>query len=312
MVIELLVGAEYMNSSFYFINNSQAMVLAHNLRWKIMRMLIENQPIYAKQLAEELEMSESKIHYHLAQLRKAGLIEFEGFRSMKQGRAKLLKPIASQFQLSLLEKSPSMKETFFSKIIYPLFCKQSVFNAYIIVGSSVPHGKYDAISRDGHLAGELCWYLGSNVFTKVNNNISNLVLTDLEYMSLKKIPSNNRNLILIGGHITNELTSMYNEILKVKFNVFFSENKIIADGKDFKNPEDGLIAVFRNPGDRESWILMLAGVGSLGTRATIFSITNECSEILNNEDEFVTILKGVFSKKNQISGVTGLLTKGLK
>jgi len=42
------------------------MVLAHNLRWKIMQMLIENQPIYAKQLAEELEMSESKIHYHLA------------------------------------------------------------------------------------------------------------------------------------------------------------------------------------------------------------------------------------------------------
>jgi DNA-binding Lrp family transcriptional regulator len=312
MVIELLFRAEYMNSSRYFINNSQAMILAHNLRWKIMRMLIENQPIYAKQLAEKLEMSESKIHYHLAQLRKAGLIEFEGFRSMKQGRAKLLKPIASQFQLSLLENPPSMKETFFSKVIYPLFCKQNVFDAYIIVGSSVPHGKYDAISRDGHLAGELCWYLGSNVFTEVNNKISNLVLTDLEYMSLKKKSSNNRNLILIGGHITNELTAEYNEILKLKFNVFFSESKIIADGKSFEDPEDGLIALFQNPGDRKSWILMLAGVGSLGTRATIFSITNECSEILNNEDEFVTILKGVLSKKNQISGVTGLLTKGLK
>jgi len=301
-----------MNPSHYFINNSQAMVLAHNLRWKIMRMLIEKQPIYAKQLAEELKTSESKIHYHLTQLRKAGLVEFEGFRSIKQGRAKLLKPVASQFQLSLLEKTPSRKETFFSKVISPFFCKRSVFNAYIIVGSSVPHGKYDAISRDGHLAGELCWYLGSNVFTKTDHKISNLVMTDLEYMSLKKRTSNNRNLILIGGHITNEITALYNEELRDKFNVLFSENEIIVDGKNFKDPEDGLIAVFRNPEDRKSWILMLAGVGSLGTRATIFSITNECPEILNNEDEFVTILKGVFSKKNQISGVTGILTKGLK
>jgi len=301
-----------MKSSLYFINNSQAMVLAHNLRWKIMRMLIKNQPIYAKQLAEELKISESKIHYHLTQLREAGLIEFEGFRSIKQGRAKLLKPVASQFQLSLMEPPPSIKETFFSKVISPLFCKQSIFNAYIIVGSSIPHGKYDASSRDGHLAGELGWYLGSNVLTSENNKISNLVLTDLEYLSLKKSSTNNGNLILIGGHITNEITAYFNERLKNKFNVFFSENKIIADGKDFKDPENGLIAVIRNPEDQKSWVLMLAGVGSLGTRATIFSITNECSEFLNDEDEFVTILKGVFNKKNQISGVIGLLTKGLK
>jgi len=288
------------------------MVLAHNLRWKIMRMLIKNQPIYAKQLAEELKISESKIHYHLTQLREAGLIEFEGFRSIKQGRAKLLKPVASQFQLSLMENPPSIKETFFSNVIFPLFCKQSILNAYIIVGSSIPHGKYDASSRDGHLAGELGWYLGSKVLTCVNNNISNLVLTDLEYLSLKKSSSNNRNLILIGGHITNEITAYYNEKLKNKFNVFFSENKIIVDGKSFKDPENGLIAVFRNPENQKSWVLMLAGVGSLGTRAAIFSITNERLELLNDESEFVTILKGVFNKKNEISGVTDLLTKGLK
>ncbi|MHA1946908.1 MAG: ArsR/SmtB family transcription factor [Candidatus Hodarchaeales archaeon] len=301
-----------MHSSLYFINNAQALVLAHDLRWKIMQMLIKNQPIYAKQLAEDLELSESKIHYHLTQLREAGLIEFEGIRSIKQGRAKLLKPVASRFQLSLLEKPLSMKETFFSKFIFPYFYKQNVFSGYIIVGSSIPHGKYDATSRDGHLAGELCWYLGSNVFTGNTKNVANLVLTDLEYVSLKKSFTNKRNLILIGGHITNEITAQYNENLKEKFNVFFSENKLIADGKSFKAPEDGLIALFRNPEHQKSWILVLAGVGSLGTRATIFSIINECPEVLNNENEFVTILKGEFSKKNQISGVTGLLTKGLK
>ncbi len=305
-------GAEYMRSSLYFIDNTQALVLAHDLRWKIMQMLIKKQPIYAKQLAEELKLSESKIHYHLTQLREAGLIELEGIRSIKQGHAKLLKPVASQFILSLLEKPLSMKETFFSRFISPYFYKQNAFNAYIIVGSSIPHGKYDATSRDGHLAGELCWYLGSNAFTGTARNISNLVLTDLEYLLLKKNFANNKNLILIGGHITNEITALYNEKLKEKFNVFFSENKIVADGKSFKDPEDGLIALFRNPRYQKSWILVLAGVGSLGTRATIFSIINECPEVLKNENEFVTILKGEFSKKNQISGVIGLLTKGLK
>jgi len=105
-----------MHSSLYFINNAQALVLAHELRWKIMQLLIKNQPIYAKQLAEDLELSESKIHYHLTQLREAGLIEFEGIRPIKQGRAKLLKPVASQFQLSLLETHLSMNRTFLMDI----------------------------------------------------------------------------------------------------------------------------------------------------------------------------------------------------
>ena len=301
-----------MESSFYFINNTQASVLAHDLRWKIMQILIKKQPIYAKQLAKELELSESKIHYHLTQLREAGLLEFEGIRSIKQGRAKLLKPVASHFQLSLLEKPLFMKETFFSKVLAPYFYKQSFFNAFIIVGSSIPHGKYDAISRDGHLAGELCWYLGSNAFTRIDKNISNLVLTDLEYLTLKKSFTNNKNLILIGGHITNEITALYNEELKEKFNVYFSENKIIADGKSYKEPENGLLAVFKNPKDQKSWILVLAGVGSIGTRAAIFSIINECLEVTRDENEFVIVLKGKFNKKNQISGVIGLLTKGLK
>ena len=49
-------GAEYLDSSLYFINNTQALVLAHELRWKIMQILYKNQPIYAKQLAEDLDL----------------------------------------------------------------------------------------------------------------------------------------------------------------------------------------------------------------------------------------------------------------
>ncbi|MHA1993501.1 MAG: ArsR/SmtB family transcription factor [Candidatus Hodarchaeales archaeon] len=298
-----------MNNSLYSIDPSQAMVLAHRLRWKIMRLLIQDEPIYAKQLAKELNVSESKIHYHLTQLRKAGLIELEGLRSMKQGRAKLLRPIATDFILSLLNNRSELHETVFDKLIFPRFCTSEIFEAQIVVGSSVPHGRYDAISRDGHLVGELCWYLGTNLASTSQSPSSNLVVTDLNYLSEKSDKHN--NLILIGGHITNELTAKYNKTLKEKFNVFFTENKIVAGELEFSDPNQALIAIFRNPIDKEKWVLILAGVRSLGTKSAIYSIVNDNIEILSEENEFVVILKGDLNEDEQISGVTGLLTKSL-
>ncbi len=298
-----------MNNSLYSIDPSQAMVLAHRLRWKIMRLLIQDEPIYAKQLAKELNVSESKIHYHLTQLRKAGLIELEGLRSMKQGRAKLLRPIATDFILSLLNNRSELHETVFDKLIFPRFCTSEIFEAQIVVGSSVPHGRYDAISRDGHLVGELCWYLGTNLANTSQSPSSNLVVTDLNYLSEKSDKHN--NLILIGGHITNELTAKYNKTLKEKFNVFFTENKIVAGELEFSDPNQALIAIFRNPIDKEKWVLILAGVRSLGTKSAIYSIVNDNIEILSEENEFVVILKGDLNEDEQISGVTGLLTKSL-
>lgn len=299
-----------MKRFLYPINPEQAMVLSHNLRWKIMKLLFQDEPIYAKQLAKELNVSESKIHYHLTQLRRVGLIELKGYRPIKQGRAKLLRPIATGFILSLLNDHSLSEESTFTKIFSSKFFSSGTFNTKIVVGSSVPHGKYDAVSRDSHLVGELCWYLGSKAIYKSNQHIPNHIITDLEFLAENS--RNQTNLILIGGHITNELTAMYNDILKSKFNVCFSENKIVSENNNYVEPSEGLIALFRHPKNANNWILILAGVRSLGTRATIYSVVNDCVELLSDEDEFVTILKGNSNKNNQISGVTGLLTKGIK
>ncbi len=299
-----------MRKSLYSINTTQAMVLAHELRWKIMKLLTQDEPIYAKQLAKKLNVSESKIHYHLTQLRNAGLIKLEGVRSIKQGRAKLLRPVASDFILSLLNSRFESDQSVFDRLIFPKFCTPDSFDAQIIVGSSVPHGRYDAISRDGHLVGELCWYLGTHLGTSLQFSSSDLVSTDQDYLANKQNPLT--NLILIGGHITNELTAKYNKTLKEKFNVFFTENKIVSDTNEFSDPTQGLIAVFRNPLDSEKWILILAGVRSLGTKSTIYSIVHDHIEILGEENEFVVILEGTLNQENKISGVTGLLSKSLK
>ena len=77
-------------------------------------------------------------------------------------------------------------------------------------------------------------------------------------------------------------------------------------------PSEGLIALFRNPDNVNNWILILAGVSSLGTQATIYSIINDRVDIFSDEDEFLTVLKGSVNKKQQISGITGLFTKSIK
>jgi hypothetical protein len=298
-----------MKSHLYNINPEQAVVLAHKLRWKIMKLLFQSDQIYAKQVAKKLNVSESKIHYHLDHLRHAGLIESEGILPIKQGRAKLLKPVASGFILSLSNETDLFEESTYTKILLPNFFSSGTFDAKIIVGSSVPHGRYDAISRDGHLVGDLCWYLGSKAASKSNHNIPNHVVTDLDF--LKENSRSQSNLILIGGHITNEMTARYNEVLKEKFNVYFRENKIIYGSKEYKEPSDGLISLFRNPKNSNKWILILAGVRSLGTRATIYSIVNDCIELFSDKDEFVTIIKGDLNGNKRVSGVTGLLIKGI-
>ena len=298
-----------MKNHLYSINPEQATVLSHKIRWKIMKLLFQSDQIYAKQLAKKLNVSESKIHYHLDQLRRAGLIESDRILPIKQGRAKLLKPVATGFIISLSNETNFSEESAYTKILMPNFFSSGTFDGKIVVGSAVPHGRYDAISRDGHLVGDLCWYLGSKAANKSNHNIPDHVVTDLDF--LKENTRYQSNLILIGGHITNELTAKYNETLKVKFSVYFRENKIIAENKEYKEPSDGLISLFRNPKNSKKWILILAGVRSLGTKATIYSIVNDCNELFSDKDEFVTIIKGDLNGSKQISRVTGLLTKGI-
>ncbi|MHA2239848.1 MAG: ArsR family transcriptional regulator [Candidatus Hodarchaeales archaeon] len=299
-----------MTESFFPIKSNQAMILSHEMRWKIMKLLLQEEKVYAKQLAEILKVSESKIHYHLAQLRRAGLIKLVGFHSIKQGRAKLLKPVASNFILTLMDQKLQQSDLVFNKIFVNRFYKSGMFNTQIVVGSSVPHGRYDAISRDGHLVGDLCWYLGAHTSLTQLSGKKNLVITDLEYNEKKT--KNISNLILIGGHITNELTAKYNTVLKNRFNIYFTENRIISKEREYFDPEDGLLAVFKNPNDLSKWILILAGVRSLGTRSAIYSIVNDCSEVFSNKDEFVSVIKGEINSKIQITGVKRLFIEERK
>ena len=78
----------------YKISPEKAQVIAHNIRWRIMELLSNDETLYAKSIAKMLGLSEQKVHYHLTQLREAGLLVPVGVRPIKRGRAKLFKPVA--------------------------------------------------------------------------------------------------------------------------------------------------------------------------------------------------------------------------
>jgi DNA-binding transcriptional ArsR family regulator len=296
-----------MSGNIYKISPRIAQVLAHDIRWQIMELLSTDESIYAKRIAETLEISESKVHYHLTQLRDAGLLTPVGTRAIKQGRAKLFKPVASQFLITLHENDFITDKTSFDCIFSRNFCDQGKFVSKIVVGSSQPHGKYDAISRDGYLAGELCWYLGNHLPLPKDFFVPNYVITDLDFE--KSNHKNKTNLVLIGGHITNTLTAHYNSVLRKKFKVHFVENQIVSGNTAYSSPEHGMIALFRNPDQESRWVLILAGVRSLGTKATIFSIiTNQC-DLFHEETEFITIIKGKCSDWGKINGITKIISK---
>lgn len=274
-----------------------------------MELLSSDKTLYAKNIAKILNLTEQKVHYHLAKLRDAGLLTPTGVKSIKRGRAKLFAPIANQFVLSLAKHGIAPKETAFNKIISGSFCKNGEFIGKIIVGSAEPHGRYDAISRDGFLTGELCWYLGNYITSKIGF-VPNYVSTDVIYE--KAFGKRGTNLILIGGPITNTLTAHFNPALKSKFDIYFSENRIRHKNKDFSHPAHGLVALFQNPEAPDLWILVLAGVRSLGTRAAIYAIITDCCEMFGNGTEFATILQGKSKDGIHVTGVTKVKSNSLQ
>lgn len=284
-----------------------ARLLSHDIRWQIMILLSNDETNYAKRISEELGISESNVHYHMAKLREAGLIVPIGIKTGKRrGRAKLFKPVAAEYYLSL---DPRLRreqtDIVFDRIFARHFVKNGEFDGKIIVGSADPHGAYNAVSRDAFLAGELAWYIGSHLayYDKESGSFPYYVMTDLDYENQPEVI----NCVLIGGHITNTLTAHYNEILEGKFGVRFVENRIMAGSEIFAQAEHGLVALFEQPANPGYWTFILAGVGSMGTKSAIRAITSDCCDTFGDGPEFVTIIHGESEDGRTVTGVKKLL-----
>ena len=80
---------------------AQAKVFSHELRMQIIKCFLDEQSRTAKQIADGLEMPASKVHYHVIELVKAGLLELVDTRENSGIIEKYYLPVAKTFSINL-------------------------------------------------------------------------------------------------------------------------------------------------------------------------------------------------------------------
>lgn len=249
--------------------------------WKIMNELVR-EPQYPSMLAEKLKVSGQKVFYHINQLRRAGLIEVEKREEKRGGVAKYF---AARHTAFAIKTQDSDKRAFeFSgglaesraggaRFLERFITDNGSFEGLIVVGSPDPHGAGKARARDGHYSGDVALFLGS--FLSIpNSGIITKIDTEL------KPEDKTRNLILIGGPITNLLVDEINDSLPVRFDrqknwdIYSS-----VSGTTYPEEECGIIAKVPNPFNPKADVLVLAGKRWSGTRAAIIGLVKNFGAI---------------------------------
>ena len=248
---------------------------------KILKAIAEH-PKDLTTIAEEIETTEQNTHYHLRALVSAGVV------SVIYGEKKQYALNADAFGYVLREgkpfrgkATPGMIETFFKPL-----AKDGQLNANIVVGAPDPHGVFMQRARDGHYVGILGLFLGQFFSFK---GFPVMVDTDVRAERLL-----DKNLILLGGPAANTATWELLDQRKIFFDV---DNPWAIKGKRDIYGDDnyGIVAKFRNPYSEENWVILLAGVRAVGTKAAVIALSNYWEQLLSNYregKEFYWIVQG--------------------
>ena len=165
------------------------------------------------------------------------------------------------------------------------FIQDTKLNSHLVVGSPDPHGPHKARARDGHYAIDLALFLGG--LCSMDDNFSTKLDVDID---LKK----SENLILVGGPVTNHVVSKINDFLPAKF----SDKKpwgIITKKTTYTEESIGVISRIPNPYNPEYFILLLAGIRFIGTKAAVFAFTRNYDLVVHRytgQKEFFSIVQG--------------------
>ncbi|MEM4398138.1 MAG: helix-turn-helix domain-containing protein [Candidatus Woesearchaeota archaeon] len=281
------------NKFFYspamFVDNPEAIKLIdHPIRLKILK-LLSKKPMYPAELAKELKMHEQKIYYHINQMLNSDLLDVVEKEEIRGTTAKKFSPKVMNFAFTLSNNWENIKNLFEEKdkeiltFLKPFIIEGSL-NSYIVVGSPDPHGEHKARARDGHYAIDLALFLGS--FCNVDEFSTRL---DVD-VDLKQ----NKNFILVGGPVTNLVVNKINEYLPAKF----SDQKpwgIISKLKTYTDESIGLISKIQNPFNKDYFILVIAGIRFIGTKAAVMAFTKNTKQVIyryTGQKEFYSIVQG--------------------
>lgn len=254
--------------------------------------LLSKKPMYPAEIAKELKIHEQKIYYHIRHLHNAGLLDIVEKKEVRGTIAKKYSPKNTSFALTInnewkdfnvLKKEKDAKIELFLK---PLIENRKL-NSHFIVGSPDPHGPLKSRARDGHYAIDLALFIGE--FCEVPSEFC--VSLDVDAKTSK---ATMENLIVIGGPVNNMISAEINEKLPIRF----SDKKpygIVSKKAKYTDESVGLIAKIPSPFNNAKYVIFIAGISSIGTKAAVLAITRHYREILQTytgQKEWASVVQG--------------------
>lgn len=269
--------------------------LLNETRWAILQLLAER-PRYPAEIAEELDIHEQKVYYHVRELEEADMITMAEKREKGGAVAKYytVEDYAYALELPygderLADFSMAEEPDALRSFLHPFVANGQV-NADVIVGSPDPHGPHQVRARDAYLASDLSMFIGQyGSFSGMRTR---------EDVAVKSAGEFSGNMILLGGPLTNLVTETVNPHLPVKFKTEnFPFRKLVSErtGTVYDAEAQGFIARAPNPEDPEHHVLVLAGVRMKGTRAAVMALTQHHEEVLadyDGEDKWGVVVEG--------------------
>jgi len=259
--------------------------------WRVLKLLSE-EPLYPAEIAKRLRTHEQKIYYHIRNLKQAGLITVVKEEEISGATAKYYRPTVPAFGFEISKSSISVpaRKHMNGKIraFFTPHIRDSKLDATIVVGSPDPHGPFKATGRDGHYAIQLGLFLGQYV------DLPDHFVPKLD-VDIKAEKDEAKNLILIGGPGTNILTAEINKQLPLRFNEKNYWAGILGLKNIYTSASSGLIAKIPNPYDEGKSIIALAGLRSVGTKATVIALTKFTDTVFKSysgQEEWARVVQG--------------------
>ena len=291
-VIKELSG-KYKSSKALFIVENTSFDAISPIRMKILSLLAKKE-MYPVELAKFLKIHEQKVYYHIKKLQNAGFIEVSQKKEIRGTYAKTFRPTEMNFAFSLGGSWDDLGSSFTKTISKTLtffltpFINVGKFDAKIVVGNPDPHGPHKARARDGHYSIDLALFLGNLVGIPEDFSVKLDVDVNLK--------SENTNLILVGGPVTNLIVSQINKQLKIRFSDkkpwgIYSEKT----NKTYTEESDAIIAKIPHPYFPDKYILVLAGISFAGTKASVIAMTRYWKQVLqtySGQKQWHSVIRG--------------------
>jgi hypothetical protein len=284
-------GTEKKTYDSIFIQPRHLGIFTNRLTIKIIEELIKN-PCCAIDLAKALSQDKQKIYYYLRKMEKARVIRIVKHERRAGLTANIYGVVSPVIASKLYDNGKVVKKS--QPIIDPSvinfldpFIKEGRLNAKIVIGSPIPHGKYEKAAFDGTYVNDLTMFLG-NYLDELNLPCY-ILDTHLREEDLKK------NLIIIGSPAVNTIAEKMNMKMPLNYEIKSGSWKIKSSEtkKEYSDDYAGVVIKTRNPFSEDNYVLIVSGIRSRGTIASIIAVTRYTSELLDQREEVARVVKGI-------------------